>query len=82
MQTIIQAAAPITITTGATALLFVVNPYVFYGSLAVGLFTCFAICIHIIRRCLARDKRLDALKTRATRRAYAATDTTGKHGDN
>jgi len=62
---------PIAIATGATTLYFVVNPYVFYGSLLLTMFTCMLVCWNIIRSCNERNKRIDALKTRATRRANA-----------
>ena len=81
MQTLMQAAGPITITGGATALLFVIDPLIFYSSLTVAIFTCLMVCVQIIRNCHKRNKRIDALYTRATRRVHANASS-GKCGDN
>ena len=74
MQTAIQLAAPIGITTGGTAMLFIVNPYVFYLIAFLVAVTCIAVCYQIIVNCDKRNKRLDALATRATRRRHDCGD--------
>ena len=59
------------ITVGPPSIIIVFNPYMFYTAMTVFMLTCCLICVHIILSCARRDKRLDAVTTRAVRRANA-----------
>lgn len=70
-----QNAATATLVITPPAVILIVNPYLFYTSMAVLMFTCFVVCAHIIIRCKKREVRLDAVLNRAMRRANAKRDT-------
>ena len=74
MQTIVNAGTTLIITTGATSVLFVVNPYIFYALIVLFSVTCMLTCISIIRNCDARNKRIEAMKTRKSRRSLNASE--------
>jgi putative exporter of polyketide antibiotics len=70
-NSITSIVAPLTLTVGPPALLIVLNPYMALAILAFAMPLFIFMVIHIIRKCSERDKRLDALATRAIRRAHA-----------
>jgi type IV secretory pathway TrbD component len=63
------------IAVGPPAIIVVFNPYLFYTALVIFMLTCFLVCIHIILNCARRDKRIDAVTSRAVRRAHAKSST-------
>lgn len=74
------ATAPIVISAGSTGILFIVDTGVLNFTLGA---TCLALviwCIKTIWACKARNKRLDLLQTRKSRREYAAGNRTGVAG--
>ena len=71
MNGFVQTVTTATISIGPPAVILVVNPYLVTFVFSVVLITCSLVCFSIIANCRKRNKRLDAIMTRATRRAYA-----------
>lgn len=75
-----MATAPILIIAGSTGVLFIVDTAVLNFALGATGITLVIWCVKTIRSCKARNKRLDLLQTRKSRREYVAGNRTGVSG--
>lgn len=73
-QSTVQSCAPFLIASGSTGvLIFVVDTMVVYMSTGFVCLAAIVYCVRTIRRCNARMKRLELLKTRKSRREHGIT---------
>lgn len=71
MNNVYTLTANTALTIGPPAIIFIVNPYMLYFVIFMFLLTCGTVCVSIIANCKRRNKRLDAIMTRAIRREHA-----------
>lgn len=66
-----SAVSTATIVITPPAVVLIVNPLMFYASQGLLILTCLVVVVHIVLSCNKRNKRLDAIMTRAIRRENA-----------